>query len=423
MPVIRVGGVFRIYYRDQAERQWIESRLHEATPAFRTQLRQIIGKRIVYIAILDLSGDFVNLFDRRDGTVRQTNGGQYGEGNAVPMLWIRLKGKKIGCAGGWDEFFDKMTSLLTDIGFCGIHYLAIEHDMPEEMVEQAIHFLMLRWRISGEWYNLNTSDKIRLILRRVSTANSEYNTDNNLPDAPCRFVFGSKGSPDEANATYTVPRDAPHGTTTQGFLYIAKDVYHQSEIDLLDSIINNQNIPANLRRIARYMRDGVKIGSTDPDDSRTFTLAALLERIRKHFWCKCTMDSVQYAASPSLDCRADERRVHGDHYDFDSTVVTGGTEFQLANRPVHSSHIVREHFMLTNQQIDEGRDSTWADFFAAQPPGQPFIGGGVVMNGVRERVNAPPLGVPQDYLNQWLSLGLVTNDDLTDNMGLFVLEA
>jgi len=396
---IRIG-----YLGTQADLHTITSRLvfnHNLTRQNRSALRLITGRQIVYIAILKLPQALWDLLRNHAG-LPPTYFGQYGDENGERVFFIRLSGSKIGRAAGWTDFFNKMTNLKSHIGFCAISYLAIEHDMEDRSVEGAMHFVMMVYKITGEWYNLDPS-RVRAILNRVIVA-----------DNTCRFAFGETDGPDSPGAHFMIPLDS-HDI---GHVYLLKDKFDQAVRNVLRSIMADASLPQDVRTAVQRMLDDVKIGSTGPDDQGHLTRDSLWARIKLHLWAKCYVDSFDVVASPSRHCSDDETRLQGRYFPFEPTTAAPGGRIYLSDRPANTRHISREHFSLTRQEIEEGRDSTWSRFVSGQvgPPYIGNVGDNETINETRHRAAATAPTFTRGDLWTWYGNGLVTLDDMGRNV-------
>ena len=413
MPVYRLRNGIKVWFDNAQDRLSFNDILRlVSTSTQRSNLRQIRGKQILYIAILKLPPLFLQLL-KQHLQLPRTNPGQYGEVDGVPFLWIRLSGSKIGKAEDWGEFFNKMSNLQSHIGFCSVAYLAVEHDMPDECVERAMHFVMMRWRITGEWFNLDPQ-RVRRIMNRISAANISFSGTN------CRFIIGETDGPDSlVGGFYQAPNQVPQNMTPHGFVYTVENILDQLEWDYLDALASNNALPENVRNVARRLRRTIKIGSTGPDDQGNFTVASLWDRVGLHYWAKCFMDTIRVVASPSIDCRADETRLHGRYFPFGPATVTPtpgpGQRILLSARPANTRHVSREHFELTDQDIVHNGDSTWSRFLVGQV-GPPYIGNGVVIDMERDRGVTPPLHPTRAEMTFWQLHGLVTQNDVNENI-------
>ena len=198
-------------------------------------------------------------------------------------LWFVLSLTKIGQSESWETFLDKMKSLLTHHSFCPrLKWVAIEHDHPPRLAEQAMHYVFMAYHVRGEWYDMKDTDRDYLYSK--------------FPQAN---VY--EGSTDPPVRGYGWDRD--NHIEGPGWVYVTKYDWHTAAlgycaVDTINGIKNDQHEVQGHRKIAKDMLL-TKIGSTHD----------IRKRLSKYIWAQ-PFASMTYHAFPNITIRAAERHLH-----------------------------------------------------------------------------------------------------------------
>ena len=196
-------------------------------------------------------------------------------------LWFVLSLTKIGQSVSWETFLLKMKRLLTHHSFCPrLKWVAIEHEHPPRLAEQAMHYVFMAYHVRGEWYDMKDTDR-EYLYSKFPLANI-YEGSTDPPDRGYGRGYNIEGP---------------------GWVYVTKYDWHTAALgycalDTINGIMDDHNEAQDHRKIAEDMLSS-KIGST----------IHIRRRLSIYIWAQ-PFASMTYHAFPNQTIRAAESHLH-----------------------------------------------------------------------------------------------------------------